>query len=91
MTGGQLRDYQLEGVEWHVSLYENGLNGILANEMGLGKTLLCIAFLAFLREQGVWGPFLIVAPLSTLGNWVTEFSRYRPSHSSLSLLDCGKR
>ncbi|KAI1296078.1 hypothetical protein EDD11_007587 [Mortierella claussenii] len=78
VTGGILRDYQLEGVEWMVSLYENGLNGILADEMGLGKTLQTISFLAYLREKGVWGPFLVVAPLSTLANWVIEFERFVP-------------
>ena len=85
ITGGVLREYQLQGVEWLISLYENGLNGILADEMGLGKvhiyiyifkkTLQTISFLAFLREKGVWGPFLVVAPLSTLSNWVIEFKK----------------
>jgi ATP-dependent DNA helicase len=28
-----LKDYQLEGVRWLVSLYENGVSGILADEM----------------------------------------------------------
>ncbi|KAK9459633.1 SNF2 family N-terminal domain-containing protein [Lipomyces oligophaga] len=79
VTGGILKDYQLAGVEWLISLYENGLNGILADEMGLGKTLQTISFLAFLREKGSFGPFLVVAPLSTLDNWVNEFSRFTPS------------
>ena len=75
ITGGVLKQYQLEGVEWLASLYENGLNGILADEMGLGKTIQCIAFLAFLMEMGIEGPFLVVAPLSTLSNWLAEFER----------------
>lgn len=79
VTGGTLKSYQLEGLEWLVSLYENGLNGILADEMGLGKTLQCISFLAFLREKGVYGPFLITAPLSTLANWASEIKRFAPS------------
>lgn len=37
--GGQLRDYQLDGLNWMISLYETGINGILADEMGLGKTI----------------------------------------------------
>ncbi|RKP10548.1 SNF2 family N-terminal domain-containing protein, partial [Thamnocephalis sphaerospora] len=78
ITGGVLKEYQLAGVEWLVSLYENGLNGILADEMGLGKTLQCISFIAYLRERGVWGPYLITAPLSTLANWVCEFRRFAP-------------
>lgn len=79
VTGGAMRTYQLEGLEWLTSLYENGLNGILADEMGLGKTLQTIAFLAFLREKGINGPFLIAAPLSTTSNWVDEFKRWTPS------------
>ncbi len=79
VTGGTLKPYQLEGLEWLVSLYENGLNGILADEMGLGKTFQCIAFLAFLREKGVYGPFLVAAPLSTLSNWAAELIRFAPT------------
>lgn len=79
VTGGVMRSYQLEGLYWLASLYENGLNGILADEMGLGKTIQTIAFLAFLREKGTTGPFLVVAPLSTLSNWVDEFSKWTPT------------
>ena len=79
VTGGFMRNYQLEGLDWLTSLYENGLNGILADEMGLGKTIQTIAFLAFLRERGIHGPFLIAAPLSTTSNWVAEFQKWTPS------------
>ena len=79
VTGGLMRTYQLEGLDWLTSLYENGLNGILADEMGLGKTIQTISFLAFLREMGVNGPFLIAAPLSTTSNWVAEFKKWTPS------------
>lgn len=34
ITGAKLRDYQLAGVQWLDTLYANGLNGILADEMG---------------------------------------------------------
>ncbi|KAF2768259.1 SWI/SNF chromatin remodeling complex component [Teratosphaeria nubilosa] len=78
VTGGLMRTYQLEGLEWLTSLYENGLNGILADEMGLGKTIQTVAFLAFLREKAVHGPFLIAAPLSTTSNWVAEFKKWTP-------------
>lgn len=78
VVGGLMRTYQLEGLEWLTSLYENGLNGILADEMGLGKTIQVISFIAFLREKGINGPFLIAAPLSTTSNWVAEFTKWTP-------------
>ncbi|KAG9028175.1 hypothetical protein FRB95_006791 [Tulasnella sp. JGI-2019a] len=78
VAGATLRDYQLAGVQWLTLLYENGLNGILADEMGLGKTLQTIAFLAHLKEKGVWGPFLVVCPLSVLHNWASEFAKFTP-------------
>lgn len=37
----KLRPYQLKGIQWMISLYQNGLNGILADQMGLGKTVYC--------------------------------------------------
>lgn len=30
---GKMRDYQLAGLNWLIRLYENGINGILADEM----------------------------------------------------------
>jgi len=76
--GGALRDYQRVGVTWLVSLFKNGVNGILADEMGLGKTIITIGFLAHLWEKKLCGPFLIVAPLSTLANWKAELSKWCP-------------
>jgi hypothetical protein len=39
-NGGQLRDYQAEGVSWMISNLVNSRSSILADEMGLGKSLL---------------------------------------------------
>jgi len=33
VKGGEMRDYQVRGLNWMISLYENGINGILADEM----------------------------------------------------------
>eukprot|EP00960_Hanusia_phi_P011467 334985-Hanusia_phi.AAC.1 len=79
ITGGVMRKYQIEGMMWICSLYENGLNGILADEMGLGKTVQSVSFLAHLYSMGVKGPFMVVAPLSTVTNWQREFARWAPS------------
>jgi ATP-dependent DNA helicase len=86
VSGTEMREYQLEGTEWLISLFENGLNGILADEMGLGKTIQAIALLAFLFEQGIKGPFLITAPLSTVGNWCKEFAKFAPTLPVLSYI-----
>ncbi|KOM45138.1 hypothetical protein LR48_Vigan06g044400, partial [Vigna angularis] len=79
LTGGKLKPYQLKGVKWLISLWQNGLNGILADQMGLGKTIQTIGFLSHLKAKGLDGPYMIIAPLSTLSNWVNEISRFAPS------------
>ncbi|EXJ95127.1 hypothetical protein A1O1_00246 [Capronia coronata CBS 617.96] len=83
VTGGQMKQYQLEGLEWLKSLWMNGLCGILADEMGLGKTLQAISLIAFFKEHNIQGPFLIVAPLSTVRNWIEEFKHWTPSINTI--------
>ncbi|KAL7807016.1 SNF2 family DNA-dependent ATPase [Trichoderma aethiopicum] len=80
MVGGTMREYQLEGLTWMYEICSQGMSGILADEMGLGKTIQTIALIALLREQEQYlGPHLIVAPLSTLSNWIDEFHKWVPS------------
>lgn len=79
-----LKDYQLKGLRWLASLYEQGINGILADEMGLGKTVQSISVLAYLIEKhDIWGPFLVIAPSSTLFNWQQELARFVPKVKTL--------
>lgn len=47
--------------------------------MGLGKTVQTIGFLSHLRSKGILGPYLVIGPLSTLSNWVSEFARWTPT------------
>lgn len=76
---GEMRDYQVAGLNWLVSLHENGISGILADEMGLGKTLQTISFLGYLRHIcGITGPHLVAVPKSTLDNWKREFEKWTP-------------
>ncbi|KAE8774300.1 Lymphoid-specific helicase [Hordeum vulgare] len=79
LTGGKLKSYQIKGIKWLISLWQNGLNGILADQMGLGKTIQTIGFLAHLKGNGMVGPYMVIAPLSTLSNWLNELSRFAPS------------
>ncbi|KAG5190171.1 P-loop containing nucleoside triphosphate hydrolase protein [Tribonema minus] len=71
MTGGTLKDFQLEGVRWLINLFQNGKSN---NVIGL---------LAALREMNVAGPFIICAPLATLPNWVSEIKRWCPAISCI--------
>jgi DNA helicase INO80 len=74
-----LKEYQIKGLNWLVNLYEQGINGILADEMGLGKTVQSISVMAYLAERyNIWGPFLVIAPASTLHNWQQEITRFVP-------------
>lgn len=80
----QLKEYQLKGLNWLVNLYEQGINGILADEMGLGKTVQSISVMAYLAEKhDIWGPFLVVAPASTLHNWEQELRKFVPEFKIL--------
>ncbi|XP_075316313.1 uncharacterized protein chd6 isoform X3 [Odontesthes bonariensis] len=72
-NGNQLREYQLEGMNWLRFNWYNRKNCILADEMGLGKTIQSITFLYEIFSMGIRGPFLIIAPLSTITNWEREF------------------
>ncbi|TNM98269.1 hypothetical protein fugu_014515 [Takifugu bimaculatus] len=72
-NGNALREYQLEGLNWLTFNWYNSRNCILADEMGLGKTIQSITFLFEMYLKGIEGPFLVIAPLSTIPNWEREF------------------
>jgi superfamily II DNA or RNA helicase len=72
---GELRPYQERGVAWMQRLSELGLGGVLADQMGLGKTIMAIALLSS-REQD--RPHLVVCPTSVVGNWERELARFAP-------------
>ncbi|KAK7194244.1 SNF2 family N-terminal domain/Helicase conserved C-terminal domain containing protein [Novymonas esmeraldas] len=73
-----LLPHQMDGLRFLVSLDANRINGILADEMGVGKTLQTLAFLLHLKEaRGREGgaarrphhPHLVLAPLSVVREW----------------------
>lgn len=84
LLNAQLKEYQLKGLNWLANLYEQGINGILADEMGLGKTVQSISVMAYLAEKyDIWGPYLVVAPASTLHNWEQELRKFVPEFKIL--------
>ncbi|XP_077050527.1 chromodomain-helicase-DNA-binding protein 2 isoform X9 [Siphateles boraxobius] len=75
----ELRDYQLDGVNWLAHSWCRCNSVILADEMGLGKTIQTISFLSYLFHQHqLYGPFIVVVPLSTLTSWQREFETWAP-------------
>ena len=69
-----LRDYQLESLNWMINAWTKRRNIILADEMGLGKTIQAMAFINHLVfVEKLSGPFMIIAPLSTLQHWKRVF------------------
>ena len=87
VSGGELRDYQLVGLDWMVDQIDRrGLSPILGDEMGLGKTLQTIAVIAHLKfglKQP--GASLVVCPLSVLSTWCAELKRWCPSLRTIKL------
>mmetsp|Transcript_1235 Transcript_1235/g.1738 ORF Transcript_1235/g.1738 Transcript_1235/m.1738 type:complete len:2914 (-) Transcript_1235:233-8974(-) len=79
--GHTLRSYQLEGMNWLCFNWHKGRNSILADEMGLGKTVQSVALFHYLhRTQDIPGPFLVVAPLSTIAHWQREIQAWTQMH-----------
>ena len=76
---GTLRPYQVRGYAWLAFLREWGLGACLADDMGLGKTPQTLAFIAEDWPRNGKRPTLIVSPMSVVGNWQKEASRFAPS------------
>jgi SNF2 family DNA or RNA helicase len=72
---GELRPYQERGLSWLAFLGQLGLGGILADDMGLGKSIQTLALIA---AGGQAGPTLLVCPMSLVGNWQREAERFTP-------------
>lgn len=80
----KLFDYQQDGLDWLVSREKlqyqeidgaRGIRGgILADEVGLGKTIMSIRLIA----QNPKPNTLIIAPKSLLSQWINEFAKFAP-------------
>ncbi|KAK4902046.1 ATP-dependent DNA helicase Hrp3 [Elasticomyces elasticus] len=79
IKGGELREFQIHGVNFLAHHWCKGNNVILADEMGLGKTVQTVAFMDWMRhDRGQQGPFIVVVPLSTMPAWADTFNHWTP-------------
>ncbi|GAA5857411.1 hypothetical protein JCM8547_002265 [Rhodosporidiobolus lusitaniae] len=79
VSGGELMDFQLEGINFLKYQWWQKTGCILADEMGLGKTCQIISHLVGLNHIEGARPFLVVVPNSLVGNWMREFARWARS------------
>ncbi|HZG70989.1 MAG TPA: SNF2 helicase associated domain-containing protein, partial [Chondromyces sp.] len=83
-----LRDYQRQGYKWMKTLANYGFGGILADDMGMGKTLQSITFIVSvlpdIRKRKL--PVLIVCPSSLTYNWLSELAKFAP-HLQAVIMD----
>lgn len=71
----QMRPYQLNGFKWMRLLLSKGLGCILADDMGIGKTLQTIAVIdSFSFDK----PCLVVCPKNIIYNWEAEVNKWAP-------------
>ncbi|KAG0475427.1 hypothetical protein HPP92_015113 [Vanilla planifolia] len=91
LKGGSLFPHQLEALNWLRKCWNKSKNVILADEMGLGKTVSACSFISSLYfEFKVKLPCLVLVPLSTMPNWLAEFSSWAPHLNVVEYHGCAK-
>ncbi|KAI9761412.1 MAG: hypothetical protein M4579_001062 [Chaenotheca gracillima] len=79
IKNGQLREFQITGLNFLAYNWCKAKNVILADEMGLGKTVQTVSFINWLRhDRQQDGPFIVVVPLSTMPSWAETFDHWTP-------------
>ena len=74
-----LRPYQVLGYNWLRTMADLGLNGILSDDMGLGKSIQVLAMImGLVDEQKPSNPFLLVVPKTLIFNWEDEIAKFTP-------------
>ena len=78
-----MRNYQKTGFRWLKTLCKYGFGGILADDMGLGKSLQVIAMLTSSKRDR---PSIIVCPTTLILNWVNELTKFAPDLKVLPVM-----
>ena len=69
----KIRPYQEKGIKWLKTLYDLNLGAILADDMGLGKSLQTVGLINNIKEDK---PILIICPKSVTYNWANEIATW---------------
>lgn len=79
LHNGELKEFQIKGLNFMAFNWVRNRNVVLADEMGLGKTVQTVAFINWLRHvRHQQGPFVVVVPLSTMPSWAETFDNWSP-------------
>ncbi|KAI5086573.1 DNA excision repair protein ERCC-6-like isoform X2 [Silurus meridionalis] len=82
----QLYEHQKDGVAFLYSLHRDGhVGGILADNMGLGKTVQVLSFLSALYHAKQINHTLLVMPTSLIKKWLNEFKHWTPGFQVIEL------
>ncbi|MEG2800038.1 MAG: DEAD/DEAH box helicase, partial [Erysipelotrichaceae bacterium] len=78
-----LRNYQKTGFRWLKTMAVYGFGGILADDMGIGKTLQVITLLEDQKQCEPGTISLVVCPSSLILNWESEIRKFSSSLTSI--------
>jgi len=81
-----LRPYQKQGFSWLKTLADLEFGGILADDMGLGKSLQVLTL--FLADEKR-GKKIIICPTSLILNWVDECKKFVPEMGVQAIFGSG--
>jgi DNA repair protein RAD16 len=85
ITGAKLLPFQQEGFSWMVAQEANSSTkgGILADEMGMGKTLQTISVIV--AKRATVKPTLVVCPVAAVMQWYSEIQKFTSNSEILSV------
>ena len=85
LTGANLLPFQQEGFSWMMAQESNESTrgGILADEMGMGKTLQTISLI--IAKRATVRPTLVVCPVAAVMQWYSEIQKFTSNSEILSV------
>jgi uncharacterized Zn finger protein len=77
----EMQPHQLTGYDWLMKNAKHGFGSMLADDLGLGKTVQVIATLLKFKEDGLLGmtKALIIVPATLMANWQIKMRQLAPT------------